>query len=272
MKNARYRMPVISPLHDVEVPKHLDLYKEHGVGVITITRANSRVLYMAKLKAKSPPTAAQLRKRRDLMEPFAAEQECPDCQVQVILNKDDEPSCTNCQTIFYPPPSAYLTHLAGSYLDAKRDVQHRSVWSSRLTGIFLAHHAAELYLKALGACSAFANDGRDEYLYGDAFTYKQHTLKPLLDRVYPAVKAGLYGFRDSHGCSVEDLVNAIPRNTSELFRYGVLLWDPTRREVRTTVAGDIMMEKTNLSATLDGLCDLLEIFTKAQLSKLLCSA
>ena len=80
MKNARYRMPVISPLHDVEVPKHLDLYKEHGVGVITITRANSRVLYMAKLKAKSPPTAAQLRKRRDLMEPFAAEQECPDCQ------------------------------------------------------------------------------------------------------------------------------------------------------------------------------------------------
>ena len=112
MKNARYRMPVISPLHDVEVPKHLDLYKEHGVGVITITRANSRVLYMAKLKAKSPPTAAQLRKRRDLMEPFAAEQECPDCQVQVILNKDDEPSCTNCQTIFYPPPSAYLTLIA----------------------------------------------------------------------------------------------------------------------------------------------------------------
>ena len=116
-----------------------------------------------------------------------------------------------------------------------------------------------------------AQDG-DEYLYGDAFTYKQHTLKPLLDRVYPAVKAGLYGFRDSRGCSVEDLVNAIPRNTSELFRYGVLLWDPTRREVRTTVAGDIMMEKTHLSATLDGLCDLLEIFTKAQLSKLLCSA
>ena len=60
-------------------------------------------------------------------------------------------------------------------------------------------------------------------LYGEAFSYNQHSLKPLLDRVYPAVRARLHGFLDSDGRSVEELVKAIPKNTSELFRYGVLL-------------------------------------------------
>ena len=118
----------------------------------------------------------------------------------------------------------------------------------------MAHHAAELYLKALGACSAFANDSRDEYLYGEAFRYNRHGLKPLLGRVYPAVRARLHGFLDSDGHSVEELVNAIPKNTSELFRYGVLLKESTRHEIRTTTGGDIVMNETNLSRVLDGLC------------------
>ena len=178
MRNTRYWLPVILSRHEVEVPKHLDLYKKQGVGVVSFTRLNSRQLFMARLTAKCPPTADQLRKRRDVMAPFAAEQKCPECQKQIVLDKDDEPSCIDCQMILYPPPSAYLTHLAGSYLDARHDVRSRSGWSSRLTRIFMAHHAAELYLKALGACSAFANDSQDEYLYGDAFSYKLHDLNP----------------------------------------------------------------------------------------------
>ena len=39
------------------------------------------------------------------------------------LAQGDEPSCIGCQMILYPPPSAYLTHLAGSYLDARNDVR-----------------------------------------------------------------------------------------------------------------------------------------------------
>ena len=269
MTNARYRMPVILPLHDVEVPKHLSLHSD--ARVITITRLNSRQIYMVRLGAKSPPTADQLRKRRDVMESFAAEQECPECQKQILLEKDDEPSRIGCQMILYPPPSAYLTHLAGIYLDARNDVRPRSVWSSRLAGIFSAHHAAELYLKALGACSAFSNDGRDEYLYGEAFSYNQHSLKPLLDRVYPAVRARLHGFLDNDGRSVEELVKAIPKNTSELFRYGVLLRESRRHEIRTTTSGDIVMNETNLSTVLDGLCDLLDTFTKAELKLLHCA-
>ena len=270
MTNTRYRLPVILSRHDVEVPKHLDLYKKQGVGVVSFTRLNSRQLFMARLTAKCPPTADQLRKRRDVMAPFAAEQKCPECQKQIVLDKDDEPSCIDCQMVLYPPPSAYLTDLAGSYLDATHDVRSRSGWSSRSTRIFMAHHAAELYLKALGACSAFANDSQDEYLYGDAFSYDRHNLNPLLDRVCSAVRARLCGYLDSSGRSIEDLVNAIPKNTSGLFRYGVLLRDARRREVRTTVGGDIVMEEKSLSTLLDGLCDLLDTFTKAELNLLGC--
>ena len=32
MAQARYGIPVMSSLHDIEVPKHLGLYKDHGVG------------------------------------------------------------------------------------------------------------------------------------------------------------------------------------------------------------------------------------------------
>ena len=65
-------------------------------------------------------------------------------------------------------------------------------------------------------------------------------------------------------------MKAIPKNTSELFRYGVLLRESTRHEIRTTTSGDIVMNETNLSTVLDGLCDLLDTFTKAELKLLHC--
>lgn len=271
MAQARYGIPVMSSLHDIEVPKHLGLYTDHGVETITIRTLNSRMIYMARLEADSPPTDAQLRKRRNIMAAFAAHRECPDCQVRITLDSDSEPCCTNCGAILYPPPSAYLASLAGSYMDAKRDIASRPVWSSKLTKVFLAHHAAELYLKALGACSVFTKDGQEEYLYGKAFDYNQHRLEPLLTRACPSVKTRLDAYRTSDGRSALDLVRAIPEKTSELFRYGVLLKDPVRREVRTTVDGDVVVETTNLSVLLDGLCDLLETFTDAQLGTLHCT-
>ena len=65
MAQARYGIPVMSSLHDIEVPKHLGLYTDHGVETITIRTLNSRMIYMARLEADSPPTDAQLRKRRN---------------------------------------------------------------------------------------------------------------------------------------------------------------------------------------------------------------
>lgn len=85
------------------------------------------------------------------------------------------------------------------------------------------------------------------------------------------MKTRLDAYRTSDGRSALDLVRAIPEKTSELFRYGVLLKDPVRREVRTTVDGDVVVEKTNLSVLLEGLCDLLETFTDAQLGTLHCT-
>ena len=271
MASTPYRMPVIISLHDIEVPKHLDLHKRKGPGTITITRPNARRLFLIRLAATSPPTAAQLRKRRDIMASFAARQHCPDCQKPIVLDNDNEPTCTDCRLVLYPPPSAYLTQLARSYLNAARDVRSRSAWSSQLTRIFLAHHSAELYLKALGACSAFANDSREEYLFGDTFSYTQHDLQPLLRQVDPATRARLSTCLNGKGHSADDLVNSLPKSTSELFRYGVLLRDATRREVRTTVGGDVVMGKTNLTTLLDDLCVLLDAFTTAELNLLQCS-
>ena len=77
-----------------------------------------------------------------------------------------------------------------------------------MTRIFLAHHSAELYLKALGACAVFSKDSREEYIFGNAFSYSRHELRPLLDRVYSATRARLATFLDSKGRSVDDLVNA----------------------------------------------------------------
>ena len=263
-----YRKPVLVSLHDLEVPQHLPLHKK-GIRQITITRLNSRQMYMARLAADSPPTADQRGKRLAVMNAFATEK-CPDCQKQIAIDNDGDPRCTACGLILYPPPSRYLAHLAGSYMDAMRDVRPRKVWSSRLTAIFLAHHAAEMHLKALGACSAFTDDSREEYLYGSTFNYNQHNLVPLLNYVHVTVKSRLDKVHGSGGQSIDDLVRAMPRKTSELFRYGLLLKDSTKHEVRTTVDGDIRMGETNLSETLRQLCELLEEFTSNELSVLAC--
>ena len=137
-----YRKPVLLTLHDVAMPEHL-LLQAKGIRQVTITRLNSRQIYKLRLSAESPPTAEQLTRRLAVMNAFASET-CPDCQKQIVIDSDGDPRCAHCELILYPPPSLYLAHLAGSYVDAMRDVRPKGVWSSRLTAIFLAHHAAEM--------------------------------------------------------------------------------------------------------------------------------
>ena len=103
MPPARYGIPVMLSLHDIAVPKHLGLHTDHRVETITFRTLNSRMIYMARLRAESPPTDTQLRKRRDIMTVFAAHCKCPDCQVRITLDSDSEPRCTNCGVVLYPP-------------------------------------------------------------------------------------------------------------------------------------------------------------------------
>ena len=265
---SQHRKPVLLTLHDVAVPEHLLLHAK-GVQEITITRLNSRMLYKARLLAESPPTTAQLTRRRAVMDAFAGEV-CPDCEKEIVIDDDGEPRCTDCALILYPPPSLYLTHIASSYLEAMRDVRPKRVWSSGLTGVFLAHHAAEIYLKALGACTAFTCDGREEFLYGDTFTYNRHGLGKIFDNVHPTIKSRLQKIRSSSGRSILDLVGMVPRGTAELFRYGLLLKDATRYRIKTTVDGSIEFEGTNLSNALSELCELLAEFSHNELDVLCC--
>ena len=262
-----YRKPVLTPLHDVELPEDLPARKS-GLHTVTITRLNSRQMYKARLLAKAPPTAAQLSRRRILMKEFARDCRCPDCQKPIAVGQDGDPACEDCKLVLYPPPSRYLAHVAGSYMDAMRDIRPRGVWSSRLAPIFLGHHAAEMYLKSLGAFPAFTNDDRDEYLYGDTFNHTRHVLSPLLGCVHSPIRQRLDEIFGTGGRSITDLVNAVPQNTSELFRYGLLLKDATRYEVRTTTDGYVKVGNVNLTGTVRELCGLLEEFVSEELSVL----
>ena len=263
------RKPVLEALHDVAVPEHLLLHAK-GIRRVTIRRVNCRTLYKIRLASESPPAAAQVTRRRAVMDTFVSEV-CPDCKKQLVIDSDGDPMCADCTLILYPPPSLYLAHIASSYLAAVHDFSPKEVWSSRLTAIFLAHHAAEMYLKALGACTAFSCDAREEYLYGNTFEYNKHSLEDIFNRVHPTIKPRLDEVRGDSGRSIQDLVRAIPRGTAELFRYGLLLRDTRRYKIRATIDGDIEFRGTNLNKALTELCDLLAEFTDSELRVLSCN-
>ncbi len=267
-KNPRLRKTILRT-SDVDVPRHLDLYQKRGVTGITIKRITARQIYIIRLSAdESTRSKDQEHRRLGLMKAFARTQRCPTCSTQIALGRDGDPECVSCHIVLYPPPSSYLMHLADSYLDTRRDLRDKSDWASPGTGIFLAHHAAELYLKALGAYSVFANDGRDEYLYGPAFDVTDHDLARSFRSTCPIVQPRLGRCRNDQGQSVEALVDAIPRKMSEVFRYGLLLRDATDREIRTTTDGDVVTNGVNLTRILTALAGLLRLFATTELKLL----
>ena len=268
--SAKYRMPVLATEHVTVLPEDLPLYKK-GVRTVTVVPLNIRQLY--KCRKLSTITAEHRSCRKGVMSAFAAAEKCPDCDSQIVLGSDGDPRCANCKLILYPPPSLFLSTLADSYMEIYEKFTPSAVWSSPLTTVFQVHHAAEMYLKALGACSTFADDklNREQFLYGDAFTYNGHDLEPLLGLAHPTLRPRLDKARDSSGDSVEDLVKAMPSKASELFRYGLLLKDPTGRTAKQTVDGDIELQGTNVSLALQKLCRTLSVFVHTEQAVLTCS-
>ena len=175
---------------------------------------------------------------------------CPDhhCEGTLALTPMDEPErvsevagigydlkCTACKLIIYLPPMMSLKRQADQYYKAALILRAAEEQRQQLTDptIFLAHHAAEMYLKSLGTCTLYpenelTQDGQQddrEWLAGPALERRNHDLTKLLSSVYQFIRGPLkeYGKSEENpGESVSELVKAIPPKTSEYYRYGVL--------------------------------------------------
>ena len=187
-------------------------------------------------------------------------------RVKAVIGPQYDVKCDTCKRIIYLPPVLYFTRNAREYFRAARILRENQAQSDVASvTIFLLHQGAELYLKGLGACSLYddleTNDDA-EYIEGASLGYTRHNLSGLLQRVYPSLRDELqeYENRQPDGETLENLINAIPSQTAEIFRYGGLLRGQYGQV--TFIDGDVLVEGKNISKALLGLCTRLENFTR----------
>ena len=162
--------------------------------------------------------------------------------------------CGECRMVVYLPPMLFIKAHGDDYFRAAKTLRSstKSTSASRVS-VFLAHQAAESYLKSLGTCSLYpktvegdnADDDEEEYPAGPAFDRRNHDLQGLLDSLYPFVKQRLTDFNgDDAGAAVGELIAAVPKKTSEYFRYGFLL-NEAYGDVVIRVDGDVDVDGRN---------------------------
>ena len=189
-------------------------------------------------------------------------------KVKAVIGPQYDVECEACKRIIYLPPVLYFTWNADDYLSAAR-VLRKDKTNGNVAGVstFLMHQAAELYLKSLGTCTLYADQDEDEDsedIQGESLGYTRHNLPGLFQKLYPSIRNELkeYEKEEPKRESVESLVNAIPSQTAEMFRYGFLL----RGEYgQITINGpDVWVKGKNISKMLLDLCARLEDFTSEQ--------
>ena len=192
-------------------------------------------------------------------------------KVKSVIGPQYDVKCEACNRIIYLPPVLWFTRNADDYLCAAR-VLGGSGKRNDVAGVtvFLLHQAAELYLKGLGTCTLYddleENDDSED-IGGESLRYTPHNLPGLFQRVYPSLRAELEEYEQGQpkGDSVESLVNAVPSQTAEMFRYGFLLRGEYAGEV-TFKDGDVWVIEKNISKTLLDLCTRLGDFSRLQVT------
>ena len=183
--------------------------------------------------------------------------------------------CRECRTVVYLPPMLFIKTHGDDYFQAAKTL-HSSTksHSASCVSVFLAHQAAESYLKSLGTCSLYpktvegvdADDDEEEFPAGPAFDRRNHDLQGLLDSLYPFVKQRLTNFNgDDAGAdlAVGELIATVPRKTSEYFRYGFLL-NEAYGNVVIRADGDVDVDGRNMTRLLFRLCTLLNAFVQEE--------
>ena len=215
--------------------------------------------------------------------------ECPDasCKGELVKTQTEEDErisktvgprydleCGKCRMVVYLPPMLFIKAQGDDYYRSANVLRSSPMKTSASACVFLAHQAAESYLKSLGTCSLYpkATEGEDtddddeEFPAGPAFKRRNHDLHGLLDSLYPSVKDRIsdYG-RDDTGTelAVSELIEAIPKKTSEYFRYGFLLNEAYGNVVIRT-NGDVEVDGRNVTHMEFRLCTLLKAFVQEE--------
>ena len=183
--------------------------------------------------------------------------------------------CGECRVVVYLPPMLFMKAHGDDYFRAAKALRSSTKNASvSPVSVFLAHQAAESYLKSLGTCSLYpktiegdiADDDEEEFPAGPAFDRRNHDLQGLLDCLYPFVKHRLTDFNsDDAGAelAVGRLIAAVPRKTSEYFRYGFLV-NEAYGDVVIRADGDVDVDGRNMTQVLFRLCALLKAFVQKE--------
>ena len=183
--------------------------------------------------------------------------------------------CGECRMVVYLPPMLFIKGHGDDYFQAAKVIRSSTKsTSASCVSVFLAHQAAESYLKSLGTCSLYpktvegdhTDDDEEEFPAGPAFDRRNHDLQGLLDSLYPFVKERVTDYEsDDAGTerAVGKLIAAVPKKTSEYFRYGFLL-DEAYGNVVIRTDGDVDVDGRNITQVLFRLCTLLRAFVQEE--------
>ena len=169
------------------------------------------------------------------LDKIVSDVQCPACQGQTVtevlnplpdvqgLDVVDRKTlvCRKCNLGLYLPPFYHLRLKAKEFLDAARQLQPDG---PLYVIAYLLHHAAELYIKALGSyeIEELGRDNDDnelERVEGNVLERTKHELAEIYKDVPTYMKKGLE--KDVHRRELIQEMRKLPSGLSIAFRYGV---------------------------------------------------
>ena len=162
--------------------------------------------------------------------------------------------CEECDTILYAPPHHHFRSRAVDFHEAAKHFRPKG---DAVVTAYLLHHAAELYLKSLGAYEVHGRAASEdtETLEGEVLEHKGHELGDLYDRLPGFVRSRLEATEESRKLIRQ--VKSLPRRLSVTLRYGAVLKPPPPPKLLISEGAVILPSEQNLTRILERLCDAL---------------
>jgi len=162
--------------------------------------------------------------------------------------------CEECDTILYAPPHHHFRRRAVDFHEAAKLLKPKG---DAIVTAHLLHHAAELYLKSLGAYEVHgrAEPEDTETVEGAVLEHKGHELGDLYDKLPGFVKAKLEATQGSR--KLVRQVKSLPRRLSVTLRYGAVLKPPPPPNLLISDGTVFLPSEQNLTRILERLCDAL---------------
>lgn len=162
--------------------------------------------------------------------------------------------CEECDTILYAPPHYHFRSRAVDFHEAAKQLRPKG---DAVVTAYLLHHAAELYLKSLGAYEVHgrAEPENTETIEGEVLEHTGHELGDLYDRLPGFVRSRLEATEERR--KLMCCVKSLPRRLSVTLRYGAVLKPPPPPALLISDGAVILPSDQNLTHILERLCDAL---------------